>query len=81
MQAETALQVALVLPCAVGISWLFGAWADDHFHQHWIAIAGIIFGCVAGLAYIIRVAIAAMNGSGPLNPTGGRGEKKNDLKS
>ncbi len=80
MQAETALQVALVLPCAVCIGWLLGAWADSHFHTSWIAIAGILFGSLSGLAYIIRIAIAAMNGSGPLNPDGDRGAKNNRTK-
>jgi F0F1-type ATP synthase assembly protein I len=72
IQAETALQVAMVLPCAVVIGWLLGAWADRHFHQSWIAIAGIILGSVSGLSYVIRVALHAMKGEGPLS--GGDGE-------
>ncbi len=59
VSAEKLMQIALLLPSAVGIGWLLGAWADSRFHQSWIAIAGIIFGSVSGLFYIIRMAITA----------------------
>jgi F0F1-type ATP synthase assembly protein I len=76
IQAETAMQIALVLPCAVGIGWALGAWADRLFHQSWIAIAGIILGSVSGLSYVIRVAVNAMSGRGPLGggDDGGKGD-------
>jgi uncharacterized membrane protein YfcA len=59
VQAEKLLQVALMLPCAAVIGWLIGAWADSRLHQTWIAIAGIVFGAVSGLVYVIRMAITA----------------------
>ena len=59
VEAEKLLQLALMLPCAAVIGWLIGAWADKHFHQSWISIAGVVFGAVAGLVYVIRMAINA----------------------
>src|SRR5579863_6210526 len=59
VQGEKLLQIALMLPCAAVVGWLIGAWADKHFHQTWIAIAGIIFGAVSGLVYVIRIALMA----------------------
>jgi len=59
VQGEKLLQIALMLPCAAVVGWLIGAWADKHFHQTWIAIAGIIFGAVSGLVYVIRMALMA----------------------
>jgi ATP synthase protein I len=74
VQAEKLLQIALMLPCAAVVGWLIGAWADKHFHQTWIAIAGIVFGAVSGLVVVIRMALTseratrneppAQNGSG-----------------
>jgi uncharacterized membrane protein YfcA len=57
IEAEKLLQLALMLPCAAVVGWLIGAWADSHFHQTWIAIAGIVFGAVSGLVYLIRMAL------------------------
>ena len=63
MQAETAIQIGLMPPSAVGICWFLGAWADRAFHQHWIAIAGVIFGAIAGLTVVIRTVLASENKS------------------
>ena len=63
VQAEKLLQVALLLPCAAVVGWLIGAWADKHFHQSWMAIAGILFGAVSGLVYVIRMALTAERGT------------------
>ena len=59
VQAEKLMQIALVLPSATVIGWGAGAWADSHLHQTWISIAGIIFGSISGLVYVIRLAIDA----------------------
>ena len=59
VEAEKLLQLALMLPCAAVIGWFLGAWADKHFHQSWIAIAGVVFGAIAGLVYVIRMALSA----------------------
>lgn len=58
-EAEKLMQIAFVLPSAVLIGWLVGAWADHHFNQKWIMLTGIGFGCVAGLFSVIRMAMDA----------------------
>lgn len=58
-EAERLLQIAFVLPSAVVIGWLGGGWAAEHWHQHWMLLAGVLFGCVTGLYYVIQQAIAA----------------------
>jgi F0F1-type ATP synthase assembly protein I len=48
------------------IGWLAGAWADMKLHQSWLTIVGIILGCISGLVYVVRLAIDAEKGVGPL---------------
>ena len=57
VQAEKMIQIALVPPCAAFIGWLPGAWLDRHFHQTWMAMAGIVLGIIAGLVAAIRMAM------------------------
>ncbi|HEY6488352.1 MAG: AtpZ/AtpI family protein [Terracidiphilus sp.] len=59
VQAEKLLQIAFLLPSSMIVGWLLGAWADSKLHQSWITITGVIFGCVAGLVYVIRLAMDA----------------------
>jgi F0F1-type ATP synthase assembly protein I len=59
VQAEKLMQIAFVLPSAMIIGWLVGAWADNKLHQSWITIVGVIFGCISGLYYVIRLAMDA----------------------
>jgi ATP synthase protein I len=40
------------------IGWVLGAWADKALHQDWIGIAGIAFGGIAGLVYVIRLVLS-----------------------
>lgn len=54
---EKGMQLALMVPSAVAIGWILGAWADKHFHQEWISIAGIVLGAVSGLSYVIKTAL------------------------
>ena len=74
VEAEKLLQIALMLPCAAVIGWLLGAWADKHFHQTWISIAGVVFGAISGLVYVIRMALQAerstRNDTGSQNGSG-----------
>jgi len=59
VEAEKMMQIALLLPSAAFIGWLAGAWLDRILHQSWISLAGIIFGGVSGLVYVVRLAMAA----------------------
>jgi ATP synthase protein I len=63
IEAEKLMQIALVLPCAAFIGWLAGAWLDSRLHQSWIGLVGIVFGGASGLVYVVRLALAAGNGS------------------
>jgi ATP synthase protein I len=54
--AESMIQLAIALPAGCVIGWLIGAWMDRHFHQSWIAVAGILLGAVAGFVQIFRTA-------------------------
>ncbi|MGH9616035.1 MAG: AtpZ/AtpI family protein [Acidobacteriaceae bacterium] len=56
VQAETMLQMALVLPLACVIGWAIGDFLDHKFHQSWIAILGLALGIVAGFVQVIRMA-------------------------
>jgi ATP synthase protein I len=64
VQAEKLLQVAFVLPSAMVIGWLAGAWADSKLHQEWLTIVGVIFGCTSGLVYVVRLAMDAEKSAG-----------------
>jgi uncharacterized membrane protein YfcA len=59
VEAEKLMQVAFVMPAAVLIGWAAGWWLGNHLHQKWIEIAGVVFGCVSGLFYVIQMAVAA----------------------
>ena len=76
VEAEKLLQLALMLPCAAVIGWFIGAWADKHFHQTWISVAGIVFGAISGLVYVIQMAIKTerntRNGNGAATGTGNK---------
>jgi hypothetical protein len=71
IQAEKMVQVALVLPCAAFIGWAMGVGLDHLLHQTWISIAGVIFGVIAGLVGVVKMAVGY--GSGP----GGGGSDAN----
>ena len=66
VQAEELMQIAVLLPSAAFVGWLLGAWADRTWHQSWMGIAGIVFGGISGLVYVVRMVIAtgAQNGKG-----------------
>jgi ATP synthase protein I len=72
VQAEKLMQIAILLPSAAFIGWLLGTWADKALHQQWISLAGIAFGGIAGLVYVVRLVLATGGddqkkpGSGPL---------------
>ena len=59
IQAEKLMQIAILLPSAAFVGWLLGAWADRAWHQSWLGIAGIVFGGISGLVYVIRLVIAS----------------------
>jgi F0F1-type ATP synthase assembly protein I len=70
VQAESLMQIALLLPSAAVIGWLAGAWLDSKLHQSWIGIAGLVFGSISGLVYVIRMAMTAERNSRPDTQSG-----------
>ena len=82
IEAEKLMQVAFVLPASVCIGWIGGWWLANATHQRWIEIAGVVFGCVSGLVYVIRMAVAAEKkitmGDEARNGTG-KGTPNNEL--
>ena len=77
VQADKMIQIAMVLPCAAFICWLPGFWLDRHFHQTWMAIAGVVFGIIAGLVAAIRMAMVYANdpGMNKLDENGNQADK------
>jgi F0F1-type ATP synthase assembly protein I len=58
VRIESLIQLALLLPAAVVIGWAAGLVLDRWLHQHWINIAGLLAGAVAGFVQIFRVVLA-----------------------
>jgi ATP synthase protein I len=79
IEAEKLMQIALLLPSAAFIGWLAGDWLGSRLHQPWLGVAGIVFGGVSGLVYVVRMALAAgkdtafddKSGAGPDNGDSG----------
>ena len=65
IQAEKLMQIAILLPSAAFIGWLIGAFLDSKLHQTWIGLAGIVFGGISGLVYVVRLVIATGNTKNP----------------
>ena len=59
VQAEKMMQIALLLPSAAFVGWLLGALLDRWLHTTWIGAAGIVFGGISGLVYVIRLVLVA----------------------
>lgn len=54
--AESMIQLAFSIPIGCLVGWAVGTWLDRHFHQEWIAIAGIVLGAIGGFVQIYRTA-------------------------
>jgi ATP synthase protein I len=55
--AERLIEIAFIMPAALAVGWLGGIGLDKLFHQHWIYIAGIALGFVAGFVEVLRSAL------------------------
>lgn len=71
VQAEKLMQIAILLPSAAFIGWLAGAWLDKRFHQEWISLAGVAFGGIAGLVYVVRLVLGTGSDDGAKGSGGG----------
>lgn len=50
-------EIGFIVPAAVFLGLILGKLLDYWFHTHWIYIAGIVFGAVAGFVQMIRRAL------------------------
>lgn len=57
---EKGVQLTLLIPAGLLVGWLVGTCLDHWLHTHWITIASVIAGAVAGFAQMIRVALRMM---------------------
>ena len=55
---QSLMQLGFLLPVTVVVGWGLGLGLDRWLHQHWINIAGLILGAVAGFVQIFRVVLA-----------------------
>jgi len=46
--------LAFIIPAAVVVGLLVGKLLDYWFHTHWLSLAGVILGAVAGFVDLIR---------------------------
>ena len=51
-------EIGFIIPAAVFLGFGLGKLLDYWVHTHWLSLAGVIFGAVAGFAQMIRSAIA-----------------------
>jgi ATP synthase protein I len=55
---QSLISLGLLLPAAVVIGWAMGLVLDHWLNQHWINIAGLIAGAVAGFVQIFRIVLS-----------------------
>ena len=60
MTAARYSEIGFVIPAAVFLGYALGRLLDRWLHTHWLFIAGVIFGAVAGFVQMIRMAASAM---------------------
>jgi ATP synthase protein I len=60
IKAESAMQMAMLLPAAIFIGWIAGVGLDHWLHTHWISIAGLIVGVVAGFIKMVTMSMRSL---------------------
>ena len=51
-------EIGFIIPAAVFLGYAIGRLLDYWLHTHWIYLAGVIFGAIAGFVQMIRSAMA-----------------------
>jgi ATP synthase protein I len=70
-------EIGFIIPAAVFLGYCLGRLLDYWLHRHWLYLAGVIFGAVAGFIQMIRSAMALSGGQN----SGGQNNDRNDDKS
>ena len=78
VQAEKLMQIAILLPSAAIVGWLLGAWADKALHQSWIGLAGMVFGGISGLVYVVRLVMSTSTDPPSKSDSGKESAGRND---
>jgi ATP synthase protein I len=58
VRVESLIQLGLLLPASVVIGWAIGLALDRWLNQHWMNVAGLIFGAIAGFVQTIRIVLS-----------------------
>jgi F0F1-type ATP synthase assembly protein I len=58
VRVESLIQLGLLLPACVVIGWAIGLALDRWLNQHWVNVAGLILGAIAGFVQTIRIALS-----------------------
>jgi ATP synthase protein I len=58
VRVESLLQLGLLLPASLVIGWAIGLALDRWLNQHWMNVAGLIFGAIAGFVQTIRIVLS-----------------------
>ena len=58
VRVESLIQLGLLLPACVVIGWAIGLALDRWLNLHWMNIAGLILGAVAGFVQTIRIVLS-----------------------
>ena len=58
VRVESLVQLGLLLPACVVIGWAIGLALDRWLHQHWMNVAGLILGAIAGFVQTIRIVLS-----------------------
>jgi F0F1-type ATP synthase assembly protein I len=53
-------EIGFIIPAAVFLGYVLGRLMDRWLHTHWVFIAGVVFGAIAGFTEMIRKASATM---------------------
>ena len=58
VRVESLIQLGLLLPACVVIGWAIGLVLDRWLNQHWMNVAGLILGAIAGFVQTIRIVLS-----------------------
>jgi F0F1-type ATP synthase assembly protein I len=61
VQAARYTEMGFIIPAAAFAGLLLGKLMDYWLGTHWIYIAGVVLGIIAGFVQMIRMAVAASN--------------------
>ena len=58
VRVESLIQLGLLLPACVVIGWAIGLALDRWLSLHWMNVAGLILGAIAGFVQTIRIVLS-----------------------